>query len=293
MFRASSSSQTLSDGRNELPELSESSVRGSPHGIPDVEEEQGDVQGHDQIREDNEMGEEDEPDDSADDEDSVGVHMLVHGGGGRPPRRRKFMPIWRQGRPWLMHIALPSQKPYMKCAACQAGGQNTRWGTRREGCESLQLSAVKEHEGSTFHSHAILRWRPVRDNPEATAMARHVVNAIDAESARIICCMKILYHLVVNDRAINQYEDMCHIIRHLRTPDMPVNDEYGAYTSRQSAYDFLWAISQHLREVDLLEVKDSPVISLLVDESTDRSLEQHLIVYVCSLSRGGLGPPRM
>jgi hypothetical protein len=61
---------------------------------------------------------------------------------------------------------------------------------------------------------------------------------------------------------------------------MPVNDEYGAYTSRQSTYDFLWAISQHLREVDLLEFKDSPVISLLVDESTDRSLEQHLIVYV-------------
>jgi hypothetical protein len=44
----------------------------------------------------------------------------------------------------------------------------------------------------------------VRDNFGAIAMARHVVNAIEAESARIICCMKMLYHLVVNDRAINQ-----------------------------------------------------------------------------------------
>jgi hypothetical protein len=75
-------------------------------------------------------------------------------------------------------------------------------------------------------------------------------------------------------------------------PRIP-SHEYGAYTSRQSAYEFLWAISQHLRVVDLLEVKDSPVISFLVDESTDRSLEQHLIVYVCSLSRSGLGPPCM
>ena len=184
MLRTSSSSQILSDGVNELPELSESSVRGSPHSNPDVAEEEGDVHGHDQIREDtemgddNEVGEEDEPHDSADDEDSVGVQMPIHGGGGRPPRRRKFMPIWCQGRPWLMHIALPSQKPYMKCAACQAGGQNTRWGIKREGCESLQLSAVKEHKGSTSHSHAILRWRPVRVNPEAIAMARHVVNAM-------------------------------------------------------------------------------------------------------------------
>jgi hypothetical protein len=38
MFSASPSSQTLNDGRNELPKLSKSYVRGSPHGIPHVEE---------------------------------------------------------------------------------------------------------------------------------------------------------------------------------------------------------------------------------------------------------------
>jgi hypothetical protein len=45
MFRVSSSSHTLSVGRNKLLELSESYIRGSPHDIPNVEEEQGDVQG--------------------------------------------------------------------------------------------------------------------------------------------------------------------------------------------------------------------------------------------------------
>ena len=49
----------------------------------------------------------------------------------------------------------------------------------------------------------------MRDNIEASAIARHVVNVIDAESDRIVCYMKILYHLVINDRAIKQYEDMC------------------------------------------------------------------------------------
>ena len=121
------------------------------------------------------------------------------------------MPIWRQGWPWLMHIVLPKQKPYMKCATCQASDQNTRWGTKIESWKSLQLSVVKEHEGSTLHAHAMMRWRPVKDNVEATSMARHVINVIDVESAIIVCCMKILYRLVVNDRAINRYEDMCHI----------------------------------------------------------------------------------
>jgi hypothetical protein len=50
---------------------------------------------------------------------------------------------------------------------------------------------------------------------------------------------------------------------------------------------------QYLRDVDLLEVKDLPVSSLLVDESIDCSLEHHLILYICSLFRGGLEPPHM
>ena len=56
---------------------------------------------------------------------------------------------------------------------------------------------------------------------------------------------------------------MCQIIRHLRAPDMRVHDEYGAYTSRRYAYEILWAILQHLRKVDLLEVKNAPVIFFL------------------------------
>ncbi|KAG0595909.1 hypothetical protein M758_UG208600, partial [Ceratodon purpureus] len=107
MFRPSSSSQTLSDGSNEVPELSESSVRGSLRGIPNVEVEHGGIQDHQDIEEDTEMGEDNDLDDSANDEDSVGVQVPVHGGGGRPLRRRKFMPAWRQGRPRLMHIAPP------------------------------------------------------------------------------------------------------------------------------------------------------------------------------------------
>ena len=55
----------------------------------------------------------------------------------------------------------------------------------------------------------MLQWALVANNPEALCMARIIANAIDVESARILACMKILYHFVVHDRAINQYEDTC------------------------------------------------------------------------------------
>ena len=72
----------------------------------------------------------------------------------------------------------------------------------------------------------------MRDNLKATTMARHVLDVIDAKNAIIICCMKIMYHLVVNDRAINQYEDICQIIKHIRASYIHINNEYDAYTSR-------------------------------------------------------------
>ena len=40
-------------------------------------------------------------------------------------------------------------------------------------------------------------------------------------------------------------------------------------------------------------MKDSPVLSLLVDEFTDHTLEQYLIVYVCYLARRSTWPSCM
>ena len=92
----------------------------------------------------------------------------------------------------------------MKCAVCQAANINTRWSDCPGiGCSSFQLSSVKVHEGSVLHAQAMLEWASVANNPEALHLARIVANAIDGESTRILACMKILYHLVIHDRAIN------------------------------------------------------------------------------------------
>jgi hypothetical protein len=54
---------------------------------------------------------------------------------------------------------------------------------------------------------------------------------------------------------------------------------------------FLSFISQHLHESLLSEVKLSHVYSILIDESTDRTCEPHLIVYICYLGRAGKFAP--
>jgi hypothetical protein len=110
---------------------------------------------------------------------------------------------------------------------------------------------------------------------------------IDREQLRIITVMKVLYSTIWNNRSILTYQDTCQLLSLLQTPNMLVNDEYGSYTSGYAALEFLWAISKYLNDKLLSEAQSSSFFSLMMDEATDRTLEQHLIVYVFYLSNNG------
>lgn len=72
---------------------------------------------------------------------------------------------------------------------------------------------------------------------------------------------------------------------------MLVNVDYGAYTSVYAALEFLWSISEHLKDKFLAQIHECPSFSLMIDESTDRTLEQHLIIIVCYITGNGSGVP--
>ena len=60
-----------------------------------------------------------------------------------------------------------------------------------------------------------------------------------------------------------------------------------------STIGFLDAISQNLYLSLIEEVKNNPIYSILIDESTDRTCEPHLIVYVCYFTGVGSGSKYM
>ena len=165
----------------------------------------------------------------------------------------------------------------------------SRWGTCI-GCKNLQKSVIKVHEKSVDHKHLVACWEaihfPQRVNAPPVIQGLNVM--VDREQSRIIIIvMKILYFIVWNDRSILTYQDTCQLLSLLQTPNMHVNDEYGSYTSGYAALELLWAISKYLNGGLLLEAQSSPFFSLMIDEATDRTLEQHLIVYVVYLSNNG------
>jgi hypothetical protein len=58
---------------------------------------------------------------------------------------------------------------------------------------------------------------------------------------------------------------------------MPINDQHGVYTSKSFVLEFLWALSKHFKSILHEYASTSHVYSILVDESIDPSMKQHLI----------------
>ena len=73
---------------------------------------------------------------------------------------------------------------------------------------------------------------------------------------------------------------------------LAVND-YGTYENAVSGREFLLAIASVLEDKLIEEVNTSSFFSIMVDESTDRALESHLITYVTYLEGDGIGQPKI
>ena len=103
--------------------------------------------------------------------------------------------------------------------------------------------------------------------------------------------MKIAYFVCQEDLSLSMYEKLCKFLMDAKMPHMSKSQEYSSCTNRKSANDFIYCVSRHLEEIHIKKMLEIHFFSLMVDESTDRSLEQHLVVYVTYLDSKGLGPP--
>ena len=70
---------------------------------------------------------------------------------------------------------------------------------------------------------------------------------------------------------------------------MPLIDEYSAYTNTTFEKEFIHVTKEVCWKKLRDEIFHSPFYSILIDESTDRTMEQHLIIYIAYLTNQGRG----
>ncbi|MCO5597577.1 hypothetical protein L7F22_051656 [Adiantum nelumboides] len=103
--------------------------------------------------------------------------------------------------------------------------------------------------------------------------------------------MQTMYFIVVKGMLLNFYYARCEFMRYMRTPNMPVSNEYSAYTNRTFDMEFIQAAKEFYWEALKLSICKSPFFAILIDDSTDLTFEKHMIVYVTYLEDKGRGSP--
>lgn len=108
---------------------------------------------------------------------------------------------------------------------------------------------------------------------------------------RGITITKLTSFATQNDIAIATYEDLWNLQIHLQATNMLYWVEYYSYTNRKKWNCFFHCILDYVEEVKVRNTLDNPLFSMMLDESINHGLEQHIVVYSTYLDCKGFGTP--
>lgn len=199
---------------------------------------------------------------------------------------RNFLPAWRMTFPWAYPLIDDDGNERIKCKVCSELKVNTPFGDK--GSKTIQKQALEVHQKSEAHKRAKERLNWQKQAP-SKVIEKHVDLMLDAEKSRIVSMIQILWFVAKHDMSLESFEELCHFHMYMRTPNMPLSNEYSSYTNSTAGKEFLEACYLFYWESLRKEICASPFFSIMVDESTDRRYEKHLIIYITYLSKGGYG----
>ena len=207
------------------------------------------------------------------------LDRLASGGGEEKSlttKERGFRDQWKLQFPWIRPITV-NGLTRVKCIYCERF--QVKGPLRNgEGSRNLQRRALTDHNKSTRHYYARTRWLAM--NRQCKPIPQHVLCITEVMKAKIVCAMKFMYFIVLNCLPMSCYITMCNFAKDMDFGGLPTVNDYATYGNAVSGKEFVTAISQHIESKQIEEVRSSPCFSLLLDESTDRTLESHLIVYL-------------
>jgi hypothetical protein len=187
---------------------------------------------------------------------------------------------------WAYSIIGPNGEEHIKCLWCVKFKGDTPFA--REGSSTIQLSGLNVHASSEAHKHSIQLLDYELRQP-CLPITKHIELMLDVEKSRIISVMETMYFVAIKDLPLEMYKDLCDLHMYKGTPNMSLTNEYSSYTNITSSKEFLLATKEVYWEKLKAKFFSSPFYSILVDESTDKTMEQHLIVYITYLMDGGRG----
>ena len=188
----------------------------------------------------------------------------------KPKKSRTFQKTWLRDHIWLRY-----EKEAMFCYFCRKSKKTNPFASA-EGCTNFRTSTLQRHKDCKEHEDAVNE-EAMRDTFSNTQ--RRVFRE---QSQAILTAMRAVYWLAKEDIATVKYDSLLNFLDEVGLESVK-NLRVGGnatYRSHQSAEGMQDAIATVLKSnIDKL-VEASPFFSLLIDESTDVSNHENLVVYV-------------
>jgi hypothetical protein len=192
----------------------------------------------------------------------------------------EFKEKWLRGREWLQYSS-----GAMTCVACKSFGGKGVWAG--SGCTSIRSDAIKLHEDDAAHAAAVKLWRADLAKPEAEKEKAQILLWMDQLNkdgiAGMIKRLKLVYHLVIKNRPLSDYADQLKLqIDHMESPHLALSEALTnvQYSSHRFPEEASQCIADHVWSLQLAQLRASPFLGLMSDESTDVANVKQFIIFL-------------
>ena len=196
------------------------------------------------------------------------------------PRKRNFKKVWLSAYKWLRY---DNRKDLMHCQLCREVKSNS---TMAKGTNNFRTSTITHH--LTFSEHQLLVSAPKewRHFEKAAAVAE------TKQEKAVAIAMKAVFWMCSENLPLSKFSSLMELLKLLGVP----NIEYLKigkridYTGYNSACGFLKVLSDVIDANLVTKTADSPVITVLTDESTDIVVNHRLTINLRIVSPVELKP---
>ncbi|CAF0838331.1 unnamed protein product [Rotaria sordida] len=185
---------------------------------------------------------------------------------------------------WLYNKKDKNGNDSLGCKLCQkyqktlnSNGKINLWCTT--GYKIMKLSKIKEHKDNEVHKQAQELELQTASHSQPTWTTTQIKERNKHEAAIQNLILSAVY-VCQQDQSLNSFEKLCTLIEALGVKLLPAEIGSVSYRNDNAALDFLRHIASYLHEEILEKIKNSPSIGWMLDESTSRTVEKSLIIYV-------------
>lgn len=182
---------------------------------------------------------------------------------------RKFQTRWLESYKWLRYDAA---KDEMTCDLCV---QSSRVNVFTRGCNNFKTSTLADHIKSNDHQTALIS--PSLRSDMQKLQAKHH----SAKEKAALVALRSVYWLVKENIPLSKFHSFIAFQKGVGVEDLAaLTVSPGvSYVSDYAAHEFLKALSETIESDTKSALQNSPYVTVLADESTDRTITHRLVIY--------------